>query len=484
MHLSVVQKVLGLLLMLFSTAMLPPVAVALLYGDGTETAFLAAAAILLGIGFAIWLPACRSRQGLRLREGFIVVALFWSVLGLAGALPLYLAAQPAVSVTDAAFEAVSGLTTTGSTVLVGIEELPKAILFYRQQLQWMGGMGIIVLAVAILPMLGIGGMQLYRAEFPGPVKDSKLTPRIAETAKALWNIYLGLTVLCALAYYIAGMGAFDAIAHSFTTVAIGGYSTYDASIGHFDSATIEMVGVLFMILGGANFALHFAALRRRSLHPYMIDAEFRTFLLILGSISALTVGYLLLQGSYGADWGGALHEGVFQVVSVATTTGYGTADFHLWPGFLPVLLIFASFIGGCAGSTGGGLKVIRVLLLAKQGARELVQLVHPNARVAVKIGGKALDDRVIQGVWGFFAAYVLCFAIGMMVLMGTGLDQVTAFSAMAATINNLGPGLGDVAPHFRDIPDTAKWVLSLAMVMGRLEVFTVLVLLTPAFWRR
>ncbi len=484
MHLSVVQKVLGLLLMLFSITMLPPVGVAWWYGDGTDQAFLAAAAILLLLGFAVWLPACRSRQGLRLREGFLVVALFWSVLGLAGGLPLYLAEHPDISVTDAAFESVSGLTTTGSTVLVGIGDLPESIRFYRQQLQWMGGMGIIVLAVAILPMLGIGGMQLYRAEFPGPVKDSKLTPRIAETAKALWNIYLGLTVLCAVAYWSAGMTPFDAIGHSFSTVAIGGYSTYDASIGHFDSAAIELIAIVFMVLGGANFALHFAALRRRSLYPYAIDAEFRTFVGFLGGIAAITVGYLLLQGTYGSDWWRAVHEGLFQAVSIATTTGYATANFHLWPAFLPVLLIFASFVGGCAGSTGGGLKVIRVLLLAKQGARELVRLVHPNARVAVKIGGKALDDRIIQGVWGFFAAYVLCFALGMLVVMATGLDQVTAFSAMAATINNLGPGLGDVAPHFRDIPDTAKWVLAFAMVLGRLEIFTVLVLLTPAFWRR
>lgn len=484
MHLMVVQKVLGLLLMLFSFTMLPAMGVSWWYADGTAGAFLIAAVILLVVGSVVWLPASRSRQGLRLREGFLVVALFWSVLGLAGALPLYLAQQPVISVTDAAFEAISGLTTTGSTVLVGIENLPEGIRFYRQQLQWMGGMGIIVLAVAILPMLGIGGMQLYRAEFPGPVKDSKLTPRIAETAKALWNIYLGLTVACAVAYWAAGMTPFDAIGHSFSTVAIGGFSTYDASIGHFNNATIELIAVLFMVLGGANFALHFAALRRRSLYPYAVDSEFRTFIGFLAAIAAITIGYLLWHGTYGDDHWRALHEGLFQVVSVATTTGYATTEFHLWPAFLPVLLIFASFVGGCAGSTGGGLKVIRVLLLAKQGARELVRLVHPNARVAVKVGGRALDDRVIQGVWGFFAAYVLCFVIGMLILLATGLDQVTAFSAMAATLNNLGPGLGEVAPHFRDISDPAKWVLAFAMILGRLEIFTVLVLLTPAFWRR
>lgn len=483
MHFTVVQKILGLLLMLFSLTVVPPVVVALLYREATIEAFLQAGIIIAGIGVLLWLPVCRARRGLRLREGFIVVALFWSVLGTAGALPLLLAQAPAISVTDAVFEAISGLTTTGSTVIVGLDELPRSILFYRQFLQWLGGMGIIVLAVAILPLLGIGGMQLYRAELPGPVKDTKLTPRIAETAKALWNIYAGLTVICALAYWLAGMSMFDAIAHSFSTVAIGGFSPYDASMGHFNSALIEMIAVVFMILGGTNFALHFAAMRRRSLVPYLFDAEFRTYVGILFVVALVTVSYLIFARTF-ASVSEALHHGIFQVVSIATTTGYTTASFAAWPAFLPVLLLFASFIGACASSTGGGLKVIRVLLLFKQGRRELVQLVHPNARIAVKIGGKALDDRVVQGVWGFFATYVLCFIVGMLLLMAAGLDQITAFSAMAACINNLGPGLGEVAANFRTIDDFSKWVLSVAMLLGRLEIFTLLVLLTPDFWRR
>ncbi len=483
MHFTVVQKILGLLLMLFSLTMVPPVGVALLYGEATIAAFLQAGGIIACIGLLLWLPVCRARRGLRLREGFIVVALFWSVLGTAGALPLVLSQAPVLSITDAVFESISGLTTTGSTVIVGLDELPRSILFYRQFLQWLGGMGIIVLAVAILPLLGIGGMQLYRAELPGPVKDTKLTPRIAETAKALWNIYAGLTVVCALAYWLAGMSVFDAVAHSFSTVAIGGFSPYDASMGHFNSAVIEMIAVVFMILGGTNFALHFAAMRRRSLVPYLLDAEFRTYVGILLVVALVTVSYLIFAQTF-ASVSEALHHGIFQVVSIATTTGYTTASFAAWPAFLPVLLIFASFIGACASSTGGGLKVIRVLLLFKQGRRELVQLVHPNARIAVKIGGKALDDRVVQGVWGFFATYVLCFSVGMLLLMAAGLDQITAFSAMAACINNLGPGLGEVAANFRTIDDFSKWVLSAAMLLGRLEIFTLLVLLTPDFWRR
>jgi trk system potassium uptake protein TrkH len=483
MHFLVVQKILGLLLMLFSVTMLPPAAIGWYDGDGSWLAFVQASALILALGLLVWLPACRARRGLRLREGFIVVAMFWTVLGLAGSVPLVLAEATPMSFTDAAFESISGLTTTGSTVLVGLDTLPRSILFYRQELQWLGGMGIIVLAVAVLPMLGIGGMQLYRAELPGPVKDSKLTPRIAETAKTLWNIYVGLTIACAMAYWLAGMTPFDAVSHSFSTVAIGGFSTHDASIGHFDSALIEMIAVVFMVLGGTNFALHFAALRRRSLQPYAIDSEFRTYVTLLAVVATITVTYLFIQQTFDS-LPRALHTGIFQVVSIATTTGFTTASFAEWPDFLPVLLIFASFIGGCASSTGGGLKVIRVLLLFKQGRRELTRLVHPSAHVAVKVGGKPLGDRVIEGVWGFFATYVLCFSVGMLILMAAGLDQVTAFSAMAACINNLGPGLGEVAANYRSLDELSKWVLAAAMLLGRLEIFTFLVLLTPDFWRR
>lgn len=483
MQLTIVQRIVGLLLMVFSFTMLPPVAVELIYRDGSIWPFLDGFFIILGAGLLLWLPVRRLKKELRLRDGFLVVVSFWLVLGLVGALPLYLSEELAVSITDAVFESMSGLTTTGATVIVGLDELPHSILFYRQQLQWMGGMGIIVLAVAVLPMLGVGGMQLFRAETPGPVKDNKLTPRITETAKALWYIYLGLTIACGTAYWLAGMEVFDAIGHAFSTVAIGGFSTHDASMGYFNSPLIEMIAVVFMVLSGANFALHFLAWRRVSLRPYASDPEFRVYFSILFSVAVVTSGYLYFTGTF-SDPASAVHHGVFQAVSIGTTTGFTTAAYHYWPGFLPVLLLFVSFIGGCAASTGGGLKVIRFMLLLKQGMRELKRLVHPSAQFTVKVGRKPMDDRVIEAVWGFFSAYIAVFTVMMLLLMASGLDQVTAFSAVAASINNLGPGLGDVGSHYRDINDFSKWVLCLAMLLGRLEIFTLLVLITPAFWRR
>ncbi|WP_018233237.1 TrkH family potassium uptake protein [Thioalkalivibrio thiocyanodenitrificans] len=482
MQITVIQRILGLLIMLFSMAMLPPAAVGLYYGEQAMWPFLEAFGILLLTGLVIWVPVYRVRKELRLRDGFMVVFMFWMVLGVFGALPLYLDESLAISVTDAVFESMSGLTTTGATVISGLDDLPRAILIYRQQLQWMGGMGIIVLAVAILPMLGVGGMQLYRAEMPGPVKDTKLTPRITETAKALWYLYLGFTVACATAYWAVGMAPFDAIAHSFSTVSLGGFSTHDASMGHFDSAAVEAVAVTFILLGGVNFALHFLAWRGVTIAHYWQDAEFRAYVTIVATVSAISVGYLYYTTTT-AGWSDSLRQGIFQAVSIGTTTGFTTTDYYNWPGFLPVLLILTSFVGACAASTGGGIKVIRILLLLKQGQREVLRLVHPNAEIAVKVGRSALSSRVVEAVWGFFSAYVAVYVIILLALMASGLDQVTAFSAVAATLNNLGPGLGDVGPHYADINDFAKWMLCLAMVMGRLEIFTVLVLLTPAFWR-
>ncbi len=483
MQVAVVQRVLGLLLMLFSLSMLPPALVGLVYRDASVAPFLHGFLILVAAGALVWWPARRERRELKLRDGFLVVVLFWSVLGVAGSVPLLLAEAPAVSPVDAVFESVSALTTTGATVLTGLDGLPRSILFYRQQLQWLGGMGIIVLAVAVLPMLGVGGMQLYRAEAPGPVKDHRLTPRIAETAKALWYIYLALTVACMAAYWLAGMDGFDALAHAFSTVAIGGFSTHDASLGYFDSPGVEAVAVVFMLLAGMNFALHFLAWRGRSLRAYLEDAEWRAYLFIIGGVTVLVVLYLHYTDT-SASLQHALREGVFQTVSVATTTGFTTRDFSHWPAFLPVLLIFLSFVGGCAGSTGGGMKVIRVLLLFKQGVRETRRLIHPNATLLVKIGRTSLEDRVVESVWGFFSAYVFVFVVFMLLMMATGMDQVTAFSAVAATLNNLGPGLGAVAANYAAIDDAQKLILSVAMLMGRLEIFTLLVVLSPGFWRR
>jgi trk system potassium uptake protein len=345
-------------------------------------------------------------------------------------------------------------------------------------------MGIIVLAVAILPMLGIGGMQLYRAETPGPVKDNKLTPRITETAKALWYIYLGLTVACAAAYWSAGMSAFDAIAHSFSTVALGGFSTHDESFGYFEQrALIEAVAVVFMVLAGANFSLHFLAWRRTSLRPYLDDAEFRAYLVVLATVAVITVTWLHFNNVF-TRLDSTLFHGLFQAVSIATTAGFTTADYHDWPPFLTLMLLMASFIGACAGSTGGGLKVIRILLLVKQGLREIRRLIHPNAWFQVKVGGKSLSGDVIDAVWGFFSLYIACFCIMTLLLAASGLDLITAFSAVAACINNLGPGLGAVAVNYAGINDFAKWVLCLAMLLGRLEVFTLLVLFMPGFWKK
>jgi trk system potassium uptake protein TrkH len=482
MHLFVVQRILGMLLMLFSTTMLPPVLIAELYDDGSHLAFIHGFVVTLLVGLLIWLPVRGERRELRLRDGFVVVAAFWVVLGSFGAAPLLFAQNPSMTLTDAIFEAVSGLTTTGATVLSGIDQLPMSILYYRQQLQWLGGMGIIVLAVAVLPMLGVGGMQLYRAETPGPVKDTRLTPRITETARALWYIYLGLTIACAFGYWVAGMNPFDAICHSFSTVAIGGFSTHDASIGYFDNPYIETVAVFFMFAAAVNFSLHFVALRSKSLVHYFQDPEFRAYSLNMFVLLIIVLSLLVYMRQY-STFAENFMNGVFQVVSIATTTGFTTTDFSIWPGFVPVMLIFSSFVGGCVGSTGGGMKVMRCLLLYKQGAREVTRLIHPSAEVPVKLGRMPVPQRVIDAVWGFFAVYVVLFMLMMLALMMTGMDQISAFSAMAASLNNLGPGLGDVAHGYSSIPDPAKWVCAVAMLLGRLEIFTLLVLVSPTFWR-
>ena len=482
MNWTVVQRILGLLLMMFSVTMLPPIGFSLFFQDGSWLPFVEGFGITLAAGFLCWLPVHRSRKDLRLRDGFLVVAAFWTVLGTFGAAPLYFADGLSLSFTDAVFESMSGLTTTGATVLTGLDDLPISILYYRQQLQWLGGMGIIVLAVAVLPMLGVGGMQLYRAETPGPVKDTKLTPRITETAKALWYVYLAFTITCTVGYRLAGMGWFDALCHAFSTVAIGGFSTHDMSIGYFDSAAIDLVAVFFMFVAGINFSLHFFAWRYVSIKHYYQDPEFRAYGAILIALSAVVVATLYTYRGI-QDPGQTFINGLFQAVSIATTTGFTTENFAIWPGALPVMLVFASFVGGSAGSTAGGIKVIRWLLVYKQGVREIGRLVHPSAEIPVKLGNKAVPYRVVDAVWGFFSVYIIVFGVMLLAMMSTGLDQVTAFSAVAATLNNLGPGLGDVASGFMSLTDTAKWISIAGMLLGRLEIFTLLVLITPTFWR-
>jgi len=475
-------RILGLLVALLSVTMLPPAIVSMIYRDGGGVPFLLGFLWCLITGFLAWYPNRNEKTDLRAREGFLIVVLFWLVLASFSAIPLMLLDQPSLSVTDAFFESFSGLTTTGATILKHIDGLPHAVLWYRQQLQWLGGMGIIVLAVAVLPMLGIGGMQLYRAETPGPVKDSKMTPRIADTAKHLWYIYLSLTIACATAYWFAGMSVFDAICHSFSTIAIGGFSTHDASMGYFNSPAINFICVFFLVIAGVNFALHYAVVQSKSLKNYFYDPEFKVFIAIQVVLTLICFTVLITSGTY-QDTDQAFDQALFQSVSISTTAGFTTTSFADWPTLLPILLIFASFIGGCAGSTGGGMKVVRVLLLYLQGLRELNKLVHPKAVFSIKMGKKVLPDRVVEAVWGFFSAYAAVFVICMLLLLATGMDELTAFTAVAAAINNLGPGLGAVAANYSDIADTSKWVLIMAMLFGRLEIFTLLVLFTPAFWR-
>lgn len=482
MQLRVVQRVLGLLLMLFSLSMLPPVFVSAWYHDGSAPAFVLGFLVTLLAGTVVWAPVRHVSRDLRSRDGFLVVAGFWTLLGLFGGMPFLFSGQPSMSFTDATFEAVSGITTTGATVLSGLDTLPRAILYYRAQLHWLGGMGVVVLAVAVLPMLGVGGFQLYRAESPGAIKDTRLTPRITGTAKVLWYVYLGLTIACTAAYWAAGMTFFDALCYSFATLATGGFTNHDASLGHFHSPLINAIAVVFMILGATNFALHFTAWQSRSLRSYLRDPEFRAFMVILAGLALFAGGYLYAGSSTGL-FETAGHAG-FQVVSVLTGTGFSTNDFTAWPGALPVLLVFAMFIGGCGGSTAGGMKVIRWLLLYRQGLREVLRLVHPSAEIPVRLGNTVVPQRVVDAVWGFFAIYVVLFGTMMLALIGSGVDQVTAFSAIAACLNNVGSGLGEVAANFAVLQAAEKWICVLAMLLGRLEIFTLFVLISPAFWRR
>ncbi len=482
MHTAITARVLGLLLIVFSLTMLPPVLVAMLYGESTSQMFLLAFSITLLVGLLFWLPMRSSTGELRTRDGFVVTVFFWLVLSTFGTLPFMLSDSLHLSFIDALFESISGLTTTGATVIAGLDELPKSILYYRQQLQWLGGIGIVVIAVAILPMLGVGGMQIYRAETPGPMKDSKITPRITETANVLFKIYVALTVVCALAYWIAGMSPFDAVTHSFSTVAIGGFSTHDASIGFFDSSAIMAICTFFMVVSGINFALHYAVWHDRELSFYWQDPEAKMYLALLAVGATITCLYLYYSGTYG--WSESIRQGIFQLVSIMTTTGFATADFNAWPTFLPFFLIFLSFFGACAGSTGGGIKIGRMLILWQQGVREIYQLVHPNAVLPIKINNRKVPDRIADAIWAFFGVYLAVFYLMVLLLLASGLDYVTAWSATAASLNNLGPGLGSVASNYSELGGFAKWVLCWGMLLGRLEIFTLLVLFTPTFWRR
>lgn len=494
MQIAVIRALLGLLLLCFSITMLSPILVAWIYGEQTYSDFLIGFLVTAITGATLLLTGDRQGDLTRARDGFLITALFWMVLGTFGSVPLMLSSDLNISITDAVFESISGLTTTGATVISGLDDLPKSLLYYRQQLQWLGGIGIIVIAVAILPMLGIGGMQLYRAETPGPMKDQKLTPRIAGTAKVLFSIYLLMTIACAIAYKIAGMNWFDAICHSYSTIAIGGFSTHDASMGYWNNSAILWVGIVFMLLAAVNFGLHYLAFKRRSLTSYLKDVELRFFsvvmlfgvLVVCGMLyyyffNSENLAYYDKTSSYIIE---QLTHGVFQTVSIVTTTGFASLEYtSLYSAASVALLFFLAFMGACSGSTGGGMKAIRVLLILKQGYRELKRLIHPNAVIPIKLGNKAVDDKVINGVWSFFAIYIASFLLLFLAVLLTGTDFETGFSAVAASINNLGPGLGDVALNYSSLEDSTKWILCFAMLLGRLEVFTLLVLFIPEFWK-
>jgi len=417
---------------------------------------------------------------LRTKDGFIITVFFWTVLGIFGSIPFYLANLEDVSYIDALFESISGLTTTGATVFVGLDEMAKSLLFYRQFLQWLGGMGIIVLAVAVLPLLGVGGMQLYKAETPGPMKDAKLTPRITETAKALWFVYLTMTIMCATLYKIFGMSWFDSVCHAFSTISIGGFSTHDANFAFFEQTSLRWTAVVFMVVSGINFALHYIAWTKKRVLHYFYDSEVKLYLSILTTTAFITYLTLYVSSEISDN---KLADSVFQAVSIGTTTGYLTSNYANWPLFIPIMLLSAAFIGACAGSTGGGIKVIRSLVLMRQGVGEITKLIHPNAVVSIKFGKKSLDPRIAESVWGFFSLYVAIFIVLLMFMLSQSNDFLTSFSAVGATLNNLGPGLGEVSSNYKELNDASKLGLCLAMLLGRLEIFTLLLVFTPAFWR-
>jgi trk system potassium uptake protein TrkH len=453
-------------------------------GDGLWLQFIVAAVINSGVGLAIALVTLKFRRELKPRDGFLLVTLVWVLMSASATIPLLLA-LPNLSFSRAFFETMSGLTTTGSTVLTNLEGLPPSLLFWRASLQWFGGLGIIVMALAVLPLLGVGGMQLYKAEAPGPIKDEKLAPRITETAKSLWLVYATLTAVGIISLRICGMSWFDAICHSFSVVGLGGFSTHDDNIAHFKSPAIEFVLIVLMFVASLNFARHFIALRRLSLQTYTRDPEFKAIFAILLASVIVIAGLLTWHGVY-PGFMTSLRHSAFNVVSMATTTGFVTQDYSTWPVFAPIWMLFLSCIVCSTGSTGGGIKMFRTLLLARQAGRELKLLVHPSAMAPVRIGGRVIPDRVADAVLGFIFLYFMTVALLTFALLMSGLDFDSSFSAIVAAINNTAHGLGTVGPvrNYHSLTVFQTWVCTFAMLLGRLEIFSVIVLFTPAFWRK
>ena len=479
-----VLHVLGPLIVIFGLSMLLPFGLSFLYVDSARDAYLRSVLITLVSGAVLWAVTRSGRGELQPRDGLLLVALVWTVLPVFATLPL-LFYLPEISFTDAYFEAVAGLTTTGSTVLSGLDRLPPSINFWRCELQWMGGMGIIVLAVAILPLLGIGGSQIMRAETPGPMKDNRLTPRITETAKALWLVYAALTLACMLAFKAVGMSWFDSVVHAFATLSLGGFSSHDASFGYFNSAAIEGTAVVFMVIGGINFGTHFLAFRKLSLAPYKSDPETRAYLALL-AVSVLGIAWFLSADRVYPSFWTALRHSAFNVVSIATTTGFSSVDFGRWPVFAPLWMLFLCTFATCSGSAGGGIRMIRAELMVRQALREIMSIIHPRAYLPLKLAGQRVENHIIFAVLAFMLIWGGSAITMTMLLTASGLDFVSAFSAVVVCLCNTGPGLNQVGPSttYAALSDFQTWVCTVAMLVGRLELLTLFIVLTPAFWRK
>jgi trk system potassium uptake protein TrkH len=480
-----VVNVMGALVALFAAYFVLPIITALIYGEAESLrVFAICLGISLGSGLVLMLATRPFRKELRPRDGYLLVSLSWNLITLLAALPLMMGA-PHLSFTNAFFESMSGLSTNGSTIITGLDALPKAVNLWRCALHWLGGMGIIVLAVAILPLLGVGGMQMYRAEMPGPVKDTKLTPRITETAKALWLVYAGLTLACTLALWAAGMPVFDAICHAFSTMSLGGFSTHDTSMGFYGSAPMEFVLMVFMIAAAINFATHFTAFRRFSMEAYRRDPEARWVVVWLAFAVVAVTAVVHFQGLY-PTLGETFRHVAFSTISVATTTGLVTEDFSRWPIFAGALMLFLSCILPSTGSTGGGIKMFRALIMLKQFYREMFVLVHPAAVAPLKIAGNVVSNRVVNSVLAFVFVYISTVVVLSFALLATDMDLISAFSGVIASINSTGPALGNLGPAntFASLADSQKWIFALAMFLGRIELFTFLILFTPSFWRK
>ena len=468
----------SVLVLFFSFSYIFPIVVSIIFDDGALHIFVKTLIAISLIGI-IGLAATRNiNNELSQKDGFVIIVMFWVVLSIAGSIPFYLSGM---SIIDSFFESMSGITTTGATVISNIDTLPESVLFYRQMLQWMGGMGLIVLAIAVMPLLGIGGGQIYKTEIPGAMGEQRLTPRIKETAQALWSIYLGLTILCALLYYLGGMSAFDAISHAMSTVAIGGFSTHNESIGYFNSSTIEIICIIFMLLSAFSFTLHYFAIYKRKPLKYFYDPEFRFFFSILLLVLAAS---LFINSFTDYENSPNFKEIVFHSVSMITTTGFSTSDTSDWPLSVSFLLLVGAFVGACSGSVGGGVKSWRVMIMLNHAYSNIMKMIHPNSVISLKIGSRSVDDEVATSVWGFFSIYVISFMILLLAVLTSGLDLESAFSAVGACLNNLGPGLGAVSENYSNISSFTKSILAFAMLLGRLEIFTLLVILTPMFWAK